>query len=73
MQSARKVQHRRAERVRNGLDFLQQSSRSPFQDGLPTRTAMKRVYIDRHFCIGCGLCELACLTVHSRSKELAMA
>jgi carbon-monoxide dehydrogenase iron sulfur subunit len=34
---------------------------------------MKRVYIDRHFCIGCGLCELACLTVHSRSKDLAMA
>jgi carbon-monoxide dehydrogenase iron sulfur subunit len=34
---------------------------------------MKRVYLDRDFCIGCGLCELACLTAHSRSQDLAIA
>ena len=28
---------------------------------------MKRVYPVKEYCIGCKLCELACLQVHSKS------
>ncbi|MDQ7031317.1 MAG: 4Fe-4S dicluster domain-containing protein [Desulfonauticus sp.] len=34
---------------------------------------MKRVFINPEFCIGCRLCELACLTEHSQSKDLILA
>jgi len=34
---------------------------------------MKRVYPDKAFCIGCHICELACLTAHSKSKDLILA
>ncbi|MCM0754335.1 4Fe-4S dicluster domain-containing protein [Desulfovibrio aminophilus] len=34
---------------------------------------MKRVYPNKDFCIGCHLCELACITVHSKSKDLIIA
>ncbi|WP_243546445.1 4Fe-4S dicluster domain-containing protein [Pseudodesulfovibrio tunisiensis] len=34
---------------------------------------MKRVYPDKDYCIGCHLCELACLTAHSESKDLIIA
>ena len=34
---------------------------------------MKRVYPNKDFCIGCRLCELACLTAHSESKDLIIA
>ena len=34
---------------------------------------MKHVYMDKDFCIGCGLCELACLTAHSKSGDLILA
>jgi len=34
---------------------------------------MKRVYVNPEFCIGCKLCELACLTEHSQSKDLIIA
>ncbi|MGE4552889.1 MAG: 4Fe-4S dicluster domain-containing protein [Desulfovibrionaceae bacterium] len=34
---------------------------------------MKRVFMDMDHCIGCKLCELACLTVHSKSKDLILA
>lgn len=34
---------------------------------------MKRVYPDKDYCIGCHICELACLTAHSQSKDLIVA
>ncbi|HCO11627.1 MAG TPA: 4Fe-4S dicluster domain-containing protein [Desulfonauticus sp.] len=34
---------------------------------------MKRVYVNPEVCIGCKLCELACLTEHSQSKDLIIA
>ena len=34
---------------------------------------MKRVYPDKNYCIGCHLCELACITAHSKSKDLIIA
>ena len=34
---------------------------------------MKRVYPDKDFCIGCRLCEIACLTAHSQSRDLIIA
>jgi carbon-monoxide dehydrogenase iron sulfur subunit len=34
---------------------------------------MKRVRPDKETCIGCGLCEIACLTAHSKSKDLVIA
>ena len=34
---------------------------------------MRRVYPSKEFCIGCRICELACLTVHSASKDLIIA
>ena len=34
---------------------------------------MKRVYPDKEYCIGCHLCELACITAHSKSKDLIVA
>lgn len=34
---------------------------------------MRRVYPNKDFCIGCHICELACLTAHSESKDLIIA
>jgi len=34
---------------------------------------MKRVYPNKEYCIGCHLCELACITAHSKSKDLITA
>ncbi|CAM2057659.1 anaerobic carbon-monoxide dehydrogenase iron sulfur subunit [Desulfovibrionales bacterium] len=34
---------------------------------------MKRVYPNKDMCLGCRICELACLTVHSKSKDLIIA
>lgn len=34
---------------------------------------MKRVYPNKDMCIGCRLCELACMTEHSQSKDLIIA
>ncbi|OEU66240.1 MAG: hypothetical protein BA863_19040 [Desulfovibrio sp. S3730MH75] len=34
---------------------------------------MKRIFPDKEYCIGCKLCELACLVVHSESKDLIAA
>jgi carbon-monoxide dehydrogenase iron sulfur subunit len=34
---------------------------------------MKRIYPDKDVCIGCRLCELACLTAHSKSQDLIIA
>ncbi len=34
---------------------------------------MKRVYPNKAFCIGCHLCEVACLTVHSKSQDVIVA
>ncbi|MGE4553215.1 MAG: 4Fe-4S dicluster domain-containing protein [Desulfovibrionaceae bacterium] len=34
---------------------------------------MKRVYMNMEYCIGCKLCELACITSHSQSKDLIIA
>ena len=34
---------------------------------------MKRVYPDKEFCIGCHLCEVACVTAHSKSKDVVIA
>lgn len=34
---------------------------------------MKRVYPNKDFCIGCHICELACITAHSKSKDLILA
>ncbi|WP_319759462.1 4Fe-4S dicluster domain-containing protein [Maridesulfovibrio sp.] len=34
---------------------------------------MKRIYPDKDFCMGCKLCELACLTAHSTDKDLVLA
>ncbi len=34
---------------------------------------MKRVYPNKEYCIGCHLCELACLTAHSKSGDLIIA
>ncbi len=34
---------------------------------------MKRIYPLRDVCIGCHICELACLTAHSESKDLVIA
>ncbi|WP_084154138.1 4Fe-4S dicluster domain-containing protein [Maridesulfovibrio frigidus] len=34
---------------------------------------MKRIFPDKEYCIGCKLCELACLAVHSKSKDLITA
>ena len=34
---------------------------------------MKRVYAVERHCIGCRLCELACITAHSQSKDIVRA
>ncbi|MBE3574670.1 MAG: 4Fe-4S dicluster domain-containing protein [Firmicutes bacterium] len=34
---------------------------------------MKRVYVDPDVCMGCGLCEVYCLTQHSRSLDILKA
>lgn len=34
---------------------------------------MRRVYPKKDVCIGCRICELACLTAHSASKDLVIA
>ncbi len=34
---------------------------------------MKRVYPLKDYCMGCHLCELACMTVHSKSQDLIIA
>lgn len=34
---------------------------------------MKRVKANKDVCIGCGICELACLTAHSQSQDLIIA
>jgi len=34
---------------------------------------MKRVYPNKDVCIGCHICELACITAHSKSKDLILA
>ena len=34
---------------------------------------MKKVYPNKDFCIGCHLCEVACLTAHSKSKDIIIA
>ncbi|MGE4293812.1 MAG: 4Fe-4S dicluster domain-containing protein [Desulfovibrio sp.] len=34
---------------------------------------MKRVYPNREYCIGCHICELACMTAHSKSGDLIIA
>jgi len=34
---------------------------------------MRRVYPKKEVCIGCHICELACLTAHSESKDLVIA
>ncbi len=34
---------------------------------------MKRIYPDTEYCMGCRLCELACLTTHSESNDLVIA
>ncbi len=34
---------------------------------------MKRVYPNKDYCIGCHICELACITAHSKSKDLILA
>lgn len=34
---------------------------------------MKRIYPQKDYCIGCRICELACITAHSKSKDLIIA
>lgn len=34
---------------------------------------MKRIYVNEEYCIGCRLCEVYCLTQHSRSKKIIKA
>ena len=34
---------------------------------------MKRVYVNEDVCVGCGLCEVYCLTQHSESKDIIKA
>lgn len=34
---------------------------------------MKRVYPNKEFCMGCRLCELACLAAHSQSEDVILA
>lgn len=34
---------------------------------------MKRVTLHREHCMGCGLCEVACATVHSESGDVVIA
>jgi len=34
---------------------------------------MKKVYVNKDVCIGCGLCEVYCRLKHSRSKDLIKA
>ena len=34
---------------------------------------MKRIYIKEEVCIGCRLCEIHCLTQHSKSKKIIKA
>ncbi|CCO24313.1 4Fe-4S dicluster domain-containing protein [Maridesulfovibrio hydrothermalis] len=34
---------------------------------------MKRVYPDKEYCMGCRLCEFACLAAHSENKDLIKA
>ena len=34
---------------------------------------MKRIYIKEEVCIGCRLCEIYCLTQHSKSKKIIKA
>ena len=33
----------------------------------------KRVYVNKDVCVGCGLCEVYCLTQHSESKDIIKA
>jgi len=30
---------------------------------------MKRVYVNEEYCVGCGLCQVHCITVHSSYKK----
>jgi len=34
---------------------------------------MQRIYVNEEYCIGCRLCEVYCLTQHSRSKKIIKA
>jgi anaerobic carbon-monoxide dehydrogenase iron sulfur subunit len=34
---------------------------------------MKKVYPNKEVCIGCHLCEVACLTAHSKSRDVIIA
>lgn len=34
---------------------------------------MKRIYCDRDYCVNCRLCEVACITAHSKSKNTLKA
>ncbi len=34
---------------------------------------MKKVYPIKEFCIGCHLCEVACVTAHSQSQDVVLA
>jgi anaerobic carbon-monoxide dehydrogenase iron sulfur subunit len=34
---------------------------------------MKRIVINEEYCIGCRLCEIHCLTAHSKSKKILKA
>mgnify|MGYP000694254318 FL=1 len=34
---------------------------------------MKRIIVNEEYCIGCRLCEIYCLTQHSRSKKIIKA
>lgn len=34
---------------------------------------MKRVHVDERYCMGCGLCQVYCLTQHSKSKDIVKA
>ncbi len=35
--------------------------------------AMKRIYVNEEYCIGCRLCEIHCLVQHSQSKKIIKA
>lgn len=34
---------------------------------------MKRVYADERYCVNCHLCQVGCVTAHSRSKDVVRA
>jgi len=46
---------------------------SPMDEYIDRDSVLKRVYAREEYCIGCRLCEVHCITQHSKSKDIVKA